>query len=161
MRQETSRLSPGFVFLALLFAPALFAQVQPIEFSHKIHAGTFKLDCLHCHSGARRSTVAGIPSVSFCMGCHRMAAVNRPEIRRLRTYFDKQTPLRWTRIVKQPDYVFFNHSPHIAKGIRCQQCHGPIETMARVRLDHTLSMTVCVDCHRENKAPVDCYTCHR
>jgi hypothetical protein len=147
--------------LLALLATALWGQSQPIEFSHRIHAGTYKLNCLHCHSGARRSTVAGIPSVAFCMGCHRMAAVAKPEIARLRAYYDNQTPLRWARIVKQPDYVFFNHSPHVAKGIRCQQCHGAIETMARVRLDHTLSMTVCVDCHRRNGASTDCYTCHR
>jgi hypothetical protein len=90
-----------------------------------------------------------------------MAAVTRPEIQRLRTYFDKNTPVRWARVVKEPDFVFFNHSPHVAKDIRCQQCHGSIETMAQVRLDHTLSMTVCVDCHRQRGVSTDCYTCHR
>lgn len=149
------------VLLMFAAAVALWAQSQPIAFSHKIHAGLNKLDCLYCHSGARRSTTAGIPSVQFCMGCHRMVATGKPEIQRLRGYWDKQTPVRWTKIVKEPDYVFFNHSPHILKGVRCQHCHGPIETMTQVRLDHTLSMDVCVACHRQNKVSVDCTTCHR
>ena len=139
----------------------LLQAAQPIRFSHKIHAGDNKLDCLFCHSGARRAPVAGIPSVQYCMGCHRMAATGRPEIARLRTYWEKQVPVRWAKVVKEPDYVFFNHSPHIARGIRCQKCHGPVETMSEVKLDHTLSMNVCVDCHRQNKASTDCYTCHR
>jgi hypothetical protein len=142
-------------------AVSLWAQTQPINYSHKIHAGDYKIDCLFCHSGARRSTVAGIPSVQFCMGCHRMVAVGKPEIQRVRAYFDKNEPIRWARIVKEPDFVFFNHSPHIMKGIRCQECHGPVETMAQMRLDHTLSMDACVNCHRQRGVSTDCYTCHR
>ena len=90
-----------------------------------------------------------------------MAAVSKPEIQRLRAYWDKKTPVPWTKVVKQPDYVFFNHAPHVARGVRCQHCHGPVETMTEVRLDHTLSMTYCVNCHRQNKVSIDCYTCHR
>ncbi len=134
---------------------------QPIAFSHKIHAGDYHLDCLFCHSGARRSTVAGIPSVQFCMGCHKTIAITRPEIARLRGYWDKKTPIPWSRVVKEPDFVFFNHFPHVNRGIKCQECHGPIETMVQVRLDHTLNMDRCVGCHRQNNAPMDCYTCHR
>jgi len=151
----------AMIFLTAATAAMLWAQSQPIQYSHKIHAGDYRLDCLFCHSGARRSPVAGIPSVQFCMGCHRMVASGRPEIQRLRGYWEKNVPVRWTRVVKEPDYVFFNHSPHIAKGVRCQECHGPIETMAQVRLDHTLSMDVCVNCHRQRNVSTDCYTCHR
>jgi hypothetical protein len=134
---------------------------QPIAFSHKIHAGDYRIDCLFCHSGARRSTVAGIPSVQFCMGCHKTIAFTRPEIARLRGYWEAKTPVRWTRIVKEPDYVFFNHFPHVNKAIRCQECHGPVETTVRVRLDHSLNMDRCVACHRQRGASIDCYTCHR
>jgi len=147
--------------IPLILLLLLQAGTQPIRFSHKIHAGDNKLDCLFCHSGARRAPVAGIPSVRYCMGCHRMAAVTRPEIARVRGYWEKQVPIRWAKVVKQPDYVFFNHAPHIARGVRCQKCHGAIETMNEVKLDHTLSMDVCVDCHRQNKTSIDCYTCHR
>ena len=134
---------------------------QPIAFSHKIHAGDNKIECLYCHSGARRSTVSGIPSVQLCMGCHKLVAASKPEIVRLRGYWDKKLPIRWTKVVWEPDYVFFNHSPHVARGIRCQECHGPIETMTEVRLDHTLNMDRCVACHRRERASIDCYTCHR
>lgn len=151
----------GLFLFASIVAAALWAQSQPIHFSHRIHAGDHKLDCLFCHSGARRSPVAGIPSVQFCMGCHRMAAAGKPEIQRVRAYLEKNAPIRWARVVKQPDYVFFNHSPHVAKGVRCQECHGPVETMDNMRLDHTLSMDVCVSCHRQKSVSTDCYTCHR
>jgi hypothetical protein len=134
---------------------------QPIAFSHSIHAGQYKIECLYCHSGARRSSVASIPSVQLCMGCHRLVAAARPEIARLRGYWEKKTPVRWTRVVWEPDYVFFNHSPHVRRGVRCQECHGPVETMVQVRLDHTLNMDRCVSCHRRERASIDCYTCHR
>jgi hypothetical protein len=134
---------------------------QPTAFSHKLHAGDYHLDCLFCHSGARRSTVAGIPSVQFCMGCHKTIAITKPEIARLRGYWEKKTPIPWAKVVKEPDFVFFNHFPHVNKGIKCQECHGPIETMVQVRLDHSLNMDRCVACHRQNNAPMDCYTCHR
>jgi hypothetical protein len=134
---------------------------QPIAFSHVIHANYYQIDCQYCHAGARRSAVAGIPSVQFCMGCHKTVAAKKPEIARLRAYWEKKTPIRWTRIVKQPDYVFFNHSPHVLKGVRCPECHGPVETMKAVRLDHSLNMNRCVSCHRSKRASIDCYTCHR
>ncbi len=155
------RALPAVLFAGIAWAAGVVGPGQPINFSHKIHAGDNKLNCLYCHSGARRSSVSGIPSEQFCMGCHRMVAVSKPEIARLRGYWERKQPIQWARIVKEPDYVFFNHFPHINKAIRCQECHGPVETMAQLRLDHTLSMNVCVGCHRQRGASVDCYTCHR
>lgn len=135
---------------------------QPIAFSHKIHAGQYQLDCQYCHGGVRRSPAAGIPSVRLCMGCHQLVAANRPEIVRLRGAFEKREPIRWMRINVIPDFVYFNHYPHIARGVRCQKCHGEVQTMSEVwpaiRLDN---MAYCVGCHRDNNASVDCYTCHR
>jgi len=152
------------IFLAALLwtAGAAWSQPsQPIAFSHKLHAGQYNMECLYCHSGARRSPVAGIPSVQLCMGCHRQVAASRPEIVKLRRHFDKNMPIAWTKIVKQPDFVFFNHYPHIKKAIRCQECHGPIETMVEVRLDHNINMDRCTSCHRQHKVSIDCYVCHR
>jgi hypothetical protein len=154
------------VLLAGLFSSgcrnaAAVGAAQPIAFNHKIHAGDNKIECLYCHSGARRSPVSGIPSVQLCMGCHKLVAASKPEIVRLRGYWDKKLPIRWTKVVWEPDYVFFNHSPHVARGFRCQECHGPVETMIEVRLDHTLNMDRCVACHRRERASIDCYTCHR
>ncbi len=134
---------------------------QPIAFSHKIHAGDYRIQCLYCHSGARRSAVSGIPSVQFCMNCHRQVAISKPEIVRLRQYFDRKIPIRWTKVVKEPDFVYFDHFPHVKKGIRCQECHGPVETMVQVRLDHNINMDRCVSCHRSRQVSIDCYICHR
>ena len=135
---------------------------QPVAFSHKIHAGLYKMNCQYCHGGVRRSPAAGIPSVRLCMGCHQLVAANRPEITKVREAFEKQQPIPWMRINVLPDFVYFNHYPHIAKGVPCQKCHGEIHTMNEVwpavRLDN---MAYCVSCHRENNASVDCYTCHR
>lgn len=160
------RLSAGGLLLALALAAMCGCKQapavgQPIAFSHKIHAGDYGIECLYCHSGARRSPVAGIPSVQLCMGCHQVVAVTRPEIAALRGYWEKKVPILWTRIVKEPDFVFFNHFPHVNRGIRCQECHGPVETMAEVYLHHSLNMDRCVSCHRQEGGPIDCYACHR
>jgi len=149
------------VVVLLVSAATAFAQQQPIAFSHAIHAGQYKIDCQFCHSGARRSAVSGIPSLQFCMGCHKTVSPFKPEIARVRAYWDRKEPIPWTRVVQEPDFVFFNHSPHILKGIRCQECHGPVETMTEVRLDHSLNMNTCTGCHRQRGASIDCYTCHR
>lgn len=136
---------------------------QPIAFSHRIHAGDYKIDCQYCHDGVRRAGAsAGVPSVQLCMGCHKLVAANRPEVLKIRNAFETREPIRWMRMVDLPDFVFFNHYPHIAKGIGCQQCHGPVETMDRLRMvDNLNNMDYCVRCHRRNQASIDCYICHR
>ncbi len=135
---------------------------QPIAFSHKIHAGDYKMNCQYCHGGVRRSPVAGVPSVQLCMGCHKLVAANKPEIMKLRDAWEKKEPVQWAKVNDLPDFVYFNHYPHIAKSVPCQKCHGEIQTMAEVRPVVKLDeMAWCVQCHRDNKASVDCYTCHR
>jgi len=135
--------------------------VQPIAYSHKLHAGDYQIPCQYCHSSARRSPVAGIPSVERCMGCHKIVAADKPEIQKLKSYWDRKMPIPWVRVYDQPDFVFFDHQPHVRKGIECQACHGPIQTMARVYEAVTLNMARCVSCHRQNRVSVDCYICHR
>ncbi len=135
---------------------------QPIAFSHQIHAGQNKIACQYCHGGVRRNTAAGIPSERLCMGCHKLVAANKPEIIRLRGMFEKQQSIAWLRVNDLPDFVYFNHYPHIARGIECTKCHGDIQTMSEVHsVVNLASMALCVDCHRQNGASVDCYTCHR
>jgi hypothetical protein len=135
---------------------------QPIAFSHKTHAGQNKIACQYCHGGVRRGTAAGIPSERLCMGCHKLVAANKPEIIRLRGLFEKKEPIRWLRVNDIPDFVYFNHYPHIARGFECKKCHGDIQNMTEVHPAVNLAnMSWCVDCHRQNKASVDCYTCHR
>jgi len=134
---------------------------QPIKFSHKIHAGEFKIACEYCHSYARRSTVAGVPAVERCMGCHKVTAMDKPEVKKLLEYWNRKEPIPWVKVFDQPDFVHFSHAPHVLKGIACQNCHGPVETMERVREAVALNMERCVTCHMEKKASIDCWTCHK
>jgi cytochrome c7-like protein/class III cytochrome C family protein len=134
---------------------------QPIAFNHKIHAGDYKIACEYCHIYARRAAVAGIPSVQRCMGCHKITARANPEVRKLRSHWDRKEPLQWIQTVWMPDFVYFEHSPHIKSKIACQTCHGPVETMERLSNNTNLTMDYCVSCHRQRQASIDCAICHR
>lgn len=133
---------------------------QPIEFSHKIHAGDNKIDCLYCHSYADRSPVAGIPSVARCMGCHKIIAKESAEVKKIAEYFERQQPVPWIKVYDLPDFVRFNHKRHLLAGLNCQTCHGAVESMDRVYQVSSLEMGWCLKCHYERQAPVDCLTCH-
>ena len=177
------------VFLALSSwsrQPAVAqASVQPINFPHNVHVQTYKIDCQYCHADARRSEYAGLPSVTRCMGCHKITAADKPEIKKLAEYAGKGEPVPWVRIFKVPEFTYFPHKPHVRAGVRCQTCHGPVETMTTVggrtgpRLVNDLlnlagmrpaapplTMGWCIDCHRDQNAtrgtnaPLDCVTCH-
>jgi len=177
------------VFLALSSwsrQPAVAqASAQPINFPHNVHVQTYKIDCQYCHADARRSEYAGLPSVTRCMGCHKITAADKPEIKKLAEYAGKGEPVPWVRIFKVPEFTYFPHKPHVRAGVRCQTCHGPVETMTTVggrtgpRLVNDLlnlagmrpaapplTMGSCIDCHRDQNAtrgtnaPLDCVTCH-
>jgi Cytochrome c7 and related cytochrome c len=159
------------VFLALGVGVILFSErpwlprtdvVQPIPFSHRIHAGVNKIPCQYCHEYARRSENAGVPPVERCVGCHGSGAfggiqpVTRP-------WNDHQQPpfeIQWNRVYTLPDFVKFTHRPHIAAGLACQRCHGPVQTMDRVVPVYQINMGFCVDCHTQKKATLDCVNCH-
>lgn len=155
----------SFLVLAVGIGLAVFrnpsGDIQPIAFSHKIHAGDNKIRCQYCHVNARRASVAGIPSVARCMGCHKITAANKPEIKKLKGYWDRKKSIAWTKVTRMPDFVFFEHWPHIRAGLKCQTCHGPVETMDQMERNEAITMTVCVECHRERRVSIDCLTCHR
>jgi hypothetical protein len=134
---------------------------QPIAFSHKIHAGDNQIGCLYCHTYARRSTVAGVPSVQLCMGCHRNVGQDKPEVQKLAAYWDQRVSIPWARVYDMPDFVYFSHKRHVLKKIPCQECHGPVQTMSTVKRVGTLDMARCVNCHVKNRASIDCLTCHK
>ena len=123
---------------------------QPIEFSHKLHAGTLEMDCLYCHNGAANSQWANIPAVSTCMGCHKFAATDRPEIQKLAGYWERGEQVPWVKVHYTPDHVKFNHKRHVRAGVECQTCHGPVQEMDRVYQYSSLKMGWCVSCHRQN-----------
>ena len=139
---------------------------QPINFSHKTHAGKLNMACKYCHYGAYRSTWANIPAMSTCMGCHKIAVADRPEIQKLARYNDRGEPVPWIKVHYLPDHVKFNHKRHVLAGYACQECHGPVQTMDRVYQYSSLKMGWCVTCHRQKlndpkfPASMDCLVCH-
>jgi hypothetical protein len=127
-----------------------YAPVQPIAFSHKLHAGDNQVPCLYCHYGARSSRHAGIPAASVCMNCHGLLSKQTVEIERIKEAAQLERPLvAWVKVHNLPDYVYFNHSRHVLSGVACQSCHGAVETMERVAQVTPLNMGWCLDCHRE------------
>ena len=137
------------------------APVQPIEFSHRVHAGDNQLACAYCHTGVSRSAVAGAPSVATCYECHRGVRLRNPEITKVLDSWEAKQPVRWVRVHSLPDHVYFSHKRHTLAGVQCQQCHGEIATMERVQQVSDLSMGWCVNCHQEHNAPLECSTCHK
>jgi hypothetical protein len=139
---------------------------QPINFSHQIHAGKLAMNCLYCHSGAEKSPIANLPAVSTCMGCHKIARADRPEIMKLAAYFERGEQVPWVEVYALPAHVKFNHKRHVKAGMRCQECHGPVETMPVLFQYPSLKMGWCVTCHRQRlqdpKFPtsMDCLICH-
>jgi len=149
-----------------------YSPKQPINFSHKLHAGLMKIDCQYCHTGVEKSRQAMVPAVSTCMNCHTIARKNNPEIKKLRKYFLTGKALYWKRVHRLPDFVYFNHSVHVNKGIKCESCHGDVAQMTRLTQMNSFTMTACLSCHRNAKkrlpylknitnGPTNCYTCHR
>lgn len=180
-----------------------YEPVQPIAYSHRLHAGDLQVPCLYCHSNAEHGRCAGVPSPAVCMNCHRFVtatigtvraeeemaakegrparAVTSPELRKLYDLMALDAklqpdssrtprPVAWTRIYNLPDFVYFDHRAHVGAGVTCQTCHGPVETMERVRQASTLVMGWCVNCHRDAarngiggrpaRPSIDCSTCH-
>lgn len=171
---------------------------QPIRFSHRLHAGELGVSCQYCHYAAGRSRYAGLPPTGICMNCHRFVAApwgaqvaenKRAEeekraprqlksdqiikIYRSAAFPDSSQPrfpIEWVKVHNLPDFVWFDHRPHVSVGLTCQKCHGPVETMERVRQVADLNMGWCVNCHRDSNrsgvlgkpvhAPTDCATCH-
>lgn len=181
-----------------------YEPVQPVAFSHALHAGDLRIACAYCHTGTERSRHAGLPPTQICLNCHafvpaRLADVRAeearataagepprpvvsPEIQKLYRALGLDdaakpvpgkapTSLPWVRVHNLPDYVRFDHRPHVAAGVECAECHGPVETMERVRQVSDLSMGWCVSCHRaaeararpdgrRAQASTDCSACH-
>ena len=134
---------------------------QPIAFSHKVHVADNGMTCQYCHLYPNRSPVAGVPSVKKCMGCHLVTAVDKTEVQKLHTFWNRKEPIPWLKVHNLPDHVYFSHKRHVRAGITCQVCHGPVENMQRVRRVSSLEMGWCVTCHKENQASIDCLICHK
>lgn len=130
---------------------------QPIPFSHKLHASDLKIDCMYCHNMAEKSPHAGVPPTQTCMNCHEHQA-NKTSLQLSGLVLswsegsEKGAPIPWKRVHKVGDYAYFDHSAHISAGVGCVSCHGQVDQMQVVRQEKALSMSWCLDCHR-NPAP--------
>jgi hypothetical protein len=122
---------------------------QPVPFSHEHHVTGLGLDCRYCHSSVERSAVAGVPPTETCMTCHSQLYTQAKMLEPVRTSLAENRPIRWQRVNVLPDYVYFDHSIHIAKGVGCTTCHGPVGDMALMRQAQSLTMGWCLNCHRD------------
>ncbi len=126
-----------------------YAPKQPIAYSHKLHAGQYKIDCNYCHTGAQKGKNATIPAANICMNCHGVIKKESPEIQKIYTAIEENRPIEWVRVHNLPDLAYFNHAQHVNVGnVACQTCHGEIEKMEVVEARSSLTMGWCIDCHR-------------
>lgn len=125
-----------------------YAPTQPVAFSHALHAGQLELDCRYCHTFVDRSEHSNVPSSNVCMTCHSMVRKDDPMLAPVRESYESGEPIPWVRVHKTPDYVYFNHSVHVNRGISCVECHGRVDEMEVVEHAKPFSMTFCLDCHR-------------
>ncbi len=137
-----------------------YQPIQPIAFSHKLHAGEYGIACNYCHVGVEKSKSATIPSANICMNCHNYIEkgpkYGTKEIEKIKKYYEQGKPVEWVRIHNLPDFVYFNHQQHVvAGGQQCQTCHGPIEEMEEVYQYSDLSMGWCINCHRQTEVDVN------
>lgn len=121
---------------------------QPVPFSHKHHVAGLGLDCRYCHTSVEDAAFAGIPSTKTCMTCHSQIWTDAPMLEPVRASYRDDTSIPWARVHDLPDFAYFDHSIHVAKGVGCATCHGPVDQMPLVWREKTLNMEWCLDCHR-------------
>jgi hypothetical protein len=124
------------------------AREQPIQFSHERHVAGNGIDCRYCHTSVEESRFAGIPPTKTCMNCHAEIFANSPFLEPVRASFNSNKPIHWTRVHDLPDFVYFDHSIHVNKGVGCTTCHGQVDRMPLMWQENSLQMEWCLDCHR-------------
>jgi hypothetical protein len=125
-----------------------YRPIQPVPYSHRLHAGELQLDCRYCHASVEASAVANVPPTQTCMNCHRTVARASEALAPIRESASTGRPMRWVRVHKLPDYAYFDHHAHVRAGVGCVSCHGHVEQMEVVQQIEPLSMGWCLDCHR-------------
>src|SRR6266436_10111970 len=124
---------------------------QPVPFSHKHHVSGIGIDCRYCHTSVEESAVAGIPPTKTCMNCHSQVWADSPTLEPVRASFREDRSLEWTRVNDLPDFVYFDHSIHVRRGVSCTTCHGPVDQMPMTWRENTLFMEWCLQCHRHHE----------
>jgi hypothetical protein len=121
---------------------------QPIPFSHEHHVAGLGIDCRYCHTSVETSATAGIPPTATCYNCHKLIWKDSPMLEPVRSSYKSGAPIHWTKVHDLPDFAYFDHSIHVAKGVGCAECHGRVDKMALMRSEHALQMRWCLECHR-------------
>lgn len=124
-------------------------RVQPVQFSHEHHVRGLGIDCRYCHISVEESSFAGIPSTKICMNCHSQIWVDSPYLEPVRESWQTGKPVLWTRVHNLADFVYFNHSIHVKKGVGCVTCHGQVDQMPLMWQEKSLQMEWCLECHRQ------------
>lgn len=143
------------------------APEQPIQFPHNLHVG-FGIQCLYCHPGATRAASPGLPTQAKCWGCHQQIAKRTPELEKLIAYVQNNESIPWVPVAVMPDFVHFNHRPHVSAGLNCETCHGNMTKVTVAVNPQVMNMGWCLECHRTRFADdpekltklTDCGTCH-
>ncbi len=125
-----------------------YRPVQPVPYSHALHAGQLGIDCRYCHNTVEVAAHAALPPTQTCMNCHARIRTTSPKLLPVRESYATGLPIPWVRVHDLPDYVYFDHSAHVRRGVGCVECHGRVDTMEVVTQVHRLSMGWCLDCHR-------------
>ncbi len=128
---------------------ARYMPEQPVAYSHALHAGDLAIDCRYCHFTVEEGAAAAIPPTEVCMNCHARIKAGSEKLAPVRESFETGMPIRWVRVHDLPDFVYFDHSAHVRRGVGCQSCHGRVDRMETVYQEGRLSMGWCLDCHRE------------
>jgi len=141
-------------YLTPAYARVGYQPVQPVAFSHNIHAGQLGIDCRYCHNAVEKSWYSNVPASSTCMNCHNQVLKDDPRLALVRESAQSGRPIPWIQIHRVPDFVYFNHSVHVDRGVSCVECHGQVNHMDEVYQVKSLTMTFCLDCHRDPAARV-------
>ncbi|GMV96509.1 MAG: cytochrome c3 family protein [Phycisphaerae bacterium] len=139
----------GAVIRSPYVTEANVVRAQPVQFSHKHHVGGLGIDCRYCHSTAEQSPFAGMPATKVCMTCHSQIWVDAPILEPVRSSYRTDQSVAWTRVNNLADFVFFDHSIHVNKGVGCATCHGPVDQMPLAWRANALNMEWCLECHRD------------
>lgn len=139
--------------MAYFFSPEFtdvgYRPRQPVAFSHKLHAGELEIDCRYCHVAVEVSPLASVPPTRTCMNCHALVGRDEESLAPVRESLETGEPLRWVRVHRLPDYAYFDHSAHLRAGVGCSSCHGNVAEMEETTQTEPLSMSWCLDCHRD------------
>lgn len=149
-------LGAGLIFAVWYWFSPMYTDVgyrpeQPVPYSHKLHAGELGIDCRYCHNTVEKAAHAAIPPAATCMNCHDLVKTDSKRLELVRNSDKTGESIPWVRVHQLPDYVFFNHSSHVASGVGCATCHGRVDQMVVVEMKSPLSMGWCLDCHRDPK----------